>query len=196
MKKALLLFLILSPLLAFSQSREIAEKLTVYQENKMYELDSNRVVVSAILKGIKGSKDDLYEKAKDYIAEVYSDHNSELKIDNKIDGILEVESVSFSFFSYTAEDTIPVAYHVFYTMRVAIKDGTLHITCSAKDWITEWSTIGFGHKVDRSFIIDCVPIGTKKVFADENKTAEAFLALVDTMHTSIGDLKRVMLCEQ
>ena len=99
----------------------------------------------------------------------------------------------FSFFSYIAESTIPVNYHVFFTLRVDVYDNQYLVTCSAADWIAEWSTIGNGYKVERHFVTDCLPLGEQKVFDDGDKTAEAFRTLVNKMHDIVSAVDKYMI---
>lgn len=192
MKEIFILLMFLCPALAFSQSVKTMDILAHYKDH-VYKVDSNKVTVAIVFESVKGRKEDLYKKAKCYLTRAYSDHNSELKEDNEVAGILEVESVDFSFFSYTAESTIPVNYHVFYTLRIDVRDDQFLVFCSATDLIAEWSTIGNGFKVERHPVVNCVPLGKEKVFEDADKTADAFLALVDKMNVIISAVNDSMI---
>lgn len=185
--------MLLIPCFAFSQSEETKDVLTTYREMKLYEVDSNRVVVSVDLETGKVPKRKLYKIVKDYFVDTYSDHNSELTIDNWVEGVLEVRSVYFAFSSYIAEPDIPVNFHAFYTMRVTIENDKLQVRCSAKDWGGEWSTIGFGYRMEQFSIVDCIPLGDKKFFDDGDKTAKTFLDLIDRMYLSVKELDGVLV---
>lgn len=189
MKRIILLLMILIPTFAFSQSQEILAHL----HDGAYKVDSNKVVVAKLFESVNGSQEDLYKTVKNYLTDTYSDHNSELTEDDETIGVLEIKSVAFSFFSYIAESTIPVNYHVFFTLQVDVYDNQYLVTCSAVDWIAEWSTIGNGYKVERHFVTDCLPLGEQKVFDDGDKTAEAFRTLVNKMHDIVSAVDKYMI---
>lgn len=189
MTRIILLLMLLIPTFTFSQSQEVLAHL----HDGAYKVDSNKVVVTKLFESVNGSKKDLYKTVKGYLIDTYSDHNSELTEDDETIGVLEIKSVAFSFFLYTAESTIPVNYHVFFTLRVDVYDNQYLATCSAADWIAEWSTIGYGYKVERHFVTDCVPLGEQKVFDDGDKTVDAFRTLVNKMHDIASAVDNYMI---
>lgn len=190
MKIYLSLLLIIIPSITFSQTKETELQLGDYQMNKVYEVRENSVIVSITFDKKKAKKDDLYEKVKSYLEENYSDHNSEMIIDDKSIGTLELKSVLFNFFEYRVNSTIPVTYHAFYKLRIDVLEDKLQITNSVNEWMVEWSTIGNNFKVEGGFITDYVPLGKKKIYGDGDKTADAFLALIDKMYASIDALEK------
>lgn len=192
MRKLFTLLLFLSPLFISSQNSDIKQTQSESKINEVYTIEGTDIVIHAALRNVEGTKGELFSKLKIYFEKAYSDPNSELKIDDKKNGILEVESVYFNFFEYTVDSTLPVKFHVFYTLRIEVENNDLQISCSANNWLGEWSTIGNGYKVERYSILECIPLGEKMFFEDADKTAEAFCALVTKMQQVIDDVDNAL----
>lgn len=192
MRKLFTLLLFLSPLLISSQNSDIKQTQSESKINEVYTIEGSDIVIHAALRNVEGTKGELFSKLKRYFEKAYSDPNSELKIDDKKNGILEVESVYFNFFEYTVNSILPVKFHVFYTLRIEVENNELQMSCYANNWLGEWSTIGNGYKVERYSILECIPLGDKMFFEDADKTANAFCALVAKMQQVINDVDNAL----
>ncbi len=188
MRNLFTFLLFLSPFLISSQNRDIKQTLSESKINEVYTIEGNDIAIHTSLKNVEGTKGELFSMLKRYFEKAYSDPNSELKIDDKKNGILELESVYFNFFEYTVDSILPVKFHVFYTLRIEVENNDLQISCSANNWLGEWSTIGNGYKVERYPILECIPLGEKMFFENADKTAEAFCALITKMQQVINDV--------
>lgn len=188
MKKLLFILLLIFPLFLSAQKQNIKDKFQDYTKDNVYSIDGNNIVVSRIIEGVSGSKDDIYIKVKDFFTRNYQDAKSVLQTDDKSAGVLIGKGYYRDVYVLKAlgiRNTVLNCYHIF---RVDIKDNRVRVICSADTW-EEYD--GKGQDKREVLIKDYAPI-TDKRFFDKGKQMEAFVNLIERMQSTIDILEKTV----
>lgn len=188
MKKLLFLLLVITPLLASAQKKEVKQKFAEYTEKGYYKIDGNNVVVSVVLDDVPGTKDEIYIKVKNFFTRTYKDANSVLQTDDKEAGTLIGKGYFKHVFAWRMLGVLNSYLNSYHILRVDIKDGKVRAICTADQW-EEYN--GEGRLDETVNIVDYAPV-TDRRFYDKGKQMEAFVNLVDLMHGTIDQLEKII----
>ena len=184
--KRLVLLLFMCPFLqGLAQDEKVFEK---YTAEKRYTIDGGSVVVSKIVENIEGSKEDIYTRAKSYLARAYNDSKSVIQTDDKESGIIIGKGLYTRLASFNLGAWTMKAYHI---LRVDIKEGRARIICSASTVIPN-SSAHLDNEYEYS-IINYYPITDKHAPSLLKKPQlRAFISLIDEMNKSVLSLEKAL----
>ena len=170
-----------------AQDEKVFEK---YTAEKMYTIDGGSVVVSKIVENIEGSKEDIYTRAKSYLARAYNNSKSVIQTDDKEGGIIIGKGLytGLTHFRMALWAGMAKAYHI---LRVDIKEGRARIICSV-------STITVNNSERPSdeheySVVGYYPITDSRAPSLAKKgQLRAFISLVDKMNESVQSLEKAL----
>ncbi len=185
MKKFILtvLAVLCSAFYAQSQNKEQAiDKFERYTQAKMYTVDNGDIVVSKVLENLPGTKDEIYARAKTFLARNYGSAKAVIQTDDKENGLIIIKGVYDELMRYQMNLWTVKAPH---TIRIDIKDGRARMICNVEE-MTPYST-SENDGLYTYYIVNCYPFTEKKnaSLASKKLLAEAFIALIDRMHGSV-----------
>jgi len=184
--KKLLFLLLFVPVFCFGQNKEQKELIDKWKESGYFKIDGDNIVVSKVIDGINGTKDDIYIKVKNYFSRAYNNANSVLQTDDKQAGTVIGKGL-YDLMTCTYMITATHNYKAYHIMRVDIKDGKVRVICSVSDIDVDQKG---AHNYFASYpILNYAPIGDKRLY-DKGKQTEAFIKLVYRMNNSIDALEK------
>lgn len=184
------LLLLLATTLMYSQKKEIKEKYNNYTQNKVYSIDGNEIVTSRVVDNLKGDKDDIYIKIKDFFVRRYQDANSVIQTDDKEAGIIIGKGFFSNFWECGYMAFSRLAWSSYHILRVDIKNDKIRIICSAN--VIKYKFLNSSSPSDYEyFIVDAFPITDKRTI-DKGKQLEAFVLLVDKMNSLMDALEKTV----
>lgn len=187
MKKLLLIIAaILSITLAHAQS--YSEKFEQYTKEQKYIVDEGNLVVSRIVEGIPGSKDDIYTTIKTYFARAYNDSKSVIQTDDKEKGVIIGKGLYGNLASFSLGVWTLKAYHI---IRVDIKEGRARIICSASTIIPN-SSAHIGDEGEYR-IVEYAPFTNDRAYwTTKSAQLKGVVNLIDRMIGSVDSLEKAL----
>lgn len=154
-----------------------------------YKIDGDNIVVSKLVEGIDGSKEEIYKRVKSYFTRSYINANSVIQTDDREGGLIIGKGLYPKVGSHSFGAWIMKAYHI---LRIDIKDGRARIICSASTIIPNSSSYP-GNDYEYK-IVDHAPITNKKATgATKGSQKKALANLVLLMHSSVDSLEKAMI---
>lgn len=185
MKKILLLICVIFCYAnANSQSKELKQKYEKYLSNGVFTIENDEIIVSRVIKDIRGDKNSNYIKVKNFFARKYKDANSVIQVDDKEAGIIIGKGYYKDLKSWVYMMTTYVSFNAYHIVRVDIKDDRVRVICNASDY--DYNPQGGSYQSVK--IVDYAPI-TDKRFIDKGKQTEAFLNLITRMSNTIDEIE-------
>lgn len=186
MKKVLILLFVFAPVLLSAQKKEIKEKYKQYTESNYYKIDGANIVVSAVIDGVIGTKEDIYIKVKNYFTRAYGSANAVIQTDDKEQGVIIGKGIYSDLYVFKPLGVLNMYLGASHILRVDIKEGRIRVICSADTWNDYDNKRVLFRTLN---IVDYAPI-TDKRFFDKGKQTIAFINLVENMHSTIDELEK------
>ena len=153
-----------------------------------YEIDEGNIVVSKVIENVKGSKDEIYGRAKTYFTRAYVNTSSVIQTDDKENGLIIAKGLYDNVETFSLGYGKIKAYHI---IRIDIKEGRARIICSASTLIS-YSPDRAGNESEYR-IVDYAPITNKKARAvSKGIQKKAFDNLIAMMNNSVNSLSEAL----
>lgn len=193
-KFSITLLLLLATTFIYSQKKEMKEIYNNITQNKVYTIDGIDIVTSRVVDNLKGGKDEIYIKVKDFFIRYYKDANSVIQTDDKEAGTIiakglfsrfwETENIGFTWGLYT------LAWSSYHVLRVDIKNDRIRIICSCNTM--NYKRMNAASFEDNNYVIVKAFPFTNKKEINKDKQLEAFVLLVNNMNSTIDALEKTV----
>lgn len=153
---------------------------------KRYKYDNNIIKIDALLSNIPGTKDEIYNKIRNYYAPQLT-YYAKGQTNNEI---MEGEGIYENLVSSPQNGIlINGTYMVWVRM---LDDGSVYILYNALDWqyMTEYK--GSYNLKSINLIADYAPFNNKTFCNSPESQTEAFIRLVDAIHGSLNELVTIL----
>jgi hypothetical protein len=188
MKKAfILIMLIVSSIALFAEKKEDIFKK--YTDEKYYEVNNGEIVVSKILEGVPGTKDEIYNRIKSFFVRTYKDGKSVIQVDDKEAGVLIGKGQYFKIVAFSLGGGIVNADHI---LRVDIKDGRIRVVCSISTMTNLFFIPGHENIEYEYHVVDYAPFTNKRSSSTKSVQLSALIKCIELMHYSIDNLEKAV----
>jgi len=186
-----LLFL---PLLLSAQNKDIKAKFEKYTTDSIYKIKNGQIVVTRIIEGIDGNKDDIYLKVLNFFTQ-NSDASFIIQINDKEDGLFIMKGL-FKEFWTSKLFLVTLDWNCWHIFRTDIKDGRARVTCSFSNMQTKYYEPNQYRNISDEYnIADYAPFTDKikdRVKYDKGKQTEAFVHLIETVQNTFDSLEKTL----